>query len=207
MIVRLWDVATGEEIRAFKGHEDAVWSVAFSPDGARVLTGSWDKTARLWDSSTGKEILTFEGHEGRLFSVAFKAASSISPAPGYPTMTFRASARTMASISRSKRGSARKMQLAGSPRRCPTRQWRNENQNNREFSYRLSKRMTHRGRFGAFVFLHARAIPRSHDPTWGIQARNAAITRLSPRGFFRAGARPSRLSGICWPSGILEEPH
>src|SRR3984893_16809198 len=39
------------------------------------------------------------------------------------------------------------------------------------------------------------------------QARDAAITRLSPRGFFRAGARPSRLSGICWPSEILQEPH
>jgi WD domain, G-beta repeat len=48
---RLWDAATGLEIRAFKGHEGAVNSVAFSPDGARVLTGSWDKTARLWDAA------------------------------------------------------------------------------------------------------------------------------------------------------------
>ena len=38
---RLWDAATGNEIRAFKGHEHFVLSVAFSPDGARVLTGSW----------------------------------------------------------------------------------------------------------------------------------------------------------------------
>jgi WD40 repeat protein len=43
---RLWDAATAQEIRAFKGHEKTVFSVAISPDGARVLTGSRDKTAR-----------------------------------------------------------------------------------------------------------------------------------------------------------------
>jgi hypothetical protein len=48
---RLWDAATGREIRVFKGHENRVTSVAFSPDGARVLTGSAEKTARLWDIS------------------------------------------------------------------------------------------------------------------------------------------------------------
>ncbi|MGH6812924.1 MAG: toll/interleukin-1 receptor domain-containing protein, partial [Methylocella sp.] len=47
------------------------YSVAFSPDGARVLTGSWDKTARLWDAATGKEIRAFKGHEDFVFSVAF----------------------------------------------------------------------------------------------------------------------------------------
>ena len=40
---RLWDAATGKELRAFKGHGSYVYSVAFSPDGKRVLTGSFDK--------------------------------------------------------------------------------------------------------------------------------------------------------------------
>ncbi|MGH6937195.1 MAG: WD40 repeat domain-containing protein, partial [Methylocella sp.] len=48
-----------------------IYSVAFSPDGARVLTGSRDNTARLWDAATGKEIRAFTGHEDIISSVAF----------------------------------------------------------------------------------------------------------------------------------------
>lgn len=65
---RLWDIATGKEIRAFRGHTYFLQSVAFSPDGKQVLTGSLDRTARLWDVSSGKEIRTFR-HPG-LWSAA-----------------------------------------------------------------------------------------------------------------------------------------
>ena len=39
-----------------RGHEYAVLSAAFSPDGARIVTASYDHTARLWDATTGEEL-------------------------------------------------------------------------------------------------------------------------------------------------------
>ena len=47
---RLWDAASGQELRVLRGHEGPVNSAVFSPDGARVLTASRDQTARLWET-------------------------------------------------------------------------------------------------------------------------------------------------------------
>jgi hypothetical protein len=53
------------------GHDKAVYSAAFSPDGSRIVTASADKTARIWDAATGKEIAVLRGHEDNVLSVAF----------------------------------------------------------------------------------------------------------------------------------------
>ena len=50
------------ELVVNKGHSDSVTSVAFSPDGRYVVTGSGDHTAKLWEAATGKELRTFGGH-------------------------------------------------------------------------------------------------------------------------------------------------
>lgn len=52
-------------------HGDNIPSVAFSPNGQYILTGSLDKTAKLWDASSGKELRVFKGHNGQVMSVAF----------------------------------------------------------------------------------------------------------------------------------------
>ena len=68
---RLWDAASGREIRRLECHGRQFWSVAFAPDGRTVLTGSGDQTARLWDAATGREIRRLVGHGQGVRSVAF----------------------------------------------------------------------------------------------------------------------------------------
>src|SRR4051812_16908906 len=53
------------------GHSDAVASVAFSPDGRQVLSGSEDSTLKLWDAARGALLRTFHGHSNEVWSVAF----------------------------------------------------------------------------------------------------------------------------------------
>lgn len=57
-------------VRRLLGHTEMVSRVAFSPDGQRAVTGSWDRTARLWDVATGKEIRRFAGHTGGVQAAA-----------------------------------------------------------------------------------------------------------------------------------------
>jgi serine/threonine protein kinase/WD40 repeat protein len=45
----LWDLETGQTLKAFEGHTNGVQTVAISPDGRRALSGSHDHTVRLWD--------------------------------------------------------------------------------------------------------------------------------------------------------------
>jgi len=53
------------------GHTSVVRSVGFSPDGARIVTGSFDRTARVWNVADGRELLRLNGHTNQIFSVAF----------------------------------------------------------------------------------------------------------------------------------------
>jgi WD40 repeat protein len=68
--LRLWDLKTGQERRRFPGHTHTVWRVAFTPDGRRALSCSYDRTIRLWDVATGNELHRFIGHVGPVTGVA-----------------------------------------------------------------------------------------------------------------------------------------
>ncbi|MEZ4632094.1 MAG: hypothetical protein R2880_15520 [Deinococcales bacterium] len=44
------------------GHTDDVWSVAFSPDGRSLASGSWDNSIKLWDIASQTQIASLMGH-------------------------------------------------------------------------------------------------------------------------------------------------
>jgi WD40 repeat protein/serine/threonine protein kinase len=82
LVLRLWDVSTGQCLRTFEGHAP----LALSPDGRYALSGAGEKKVdcvfylsrlRLWDLATGQCLRTFQGHEeheeyeGTVHSVAF----------------------------------------------------------------------------------------------------------------------------------------
>ena len=54
-----------------EGHTEAVWSVAFSPDGKTLASGSFDKTVRLWDVETAQLLHILSGHTEDVTTVAF----------------------------------------------------------------------------------------------------------------------------------------
>ena len=55
----------------FRGHEEQVTCLAFSPDGHQALSGGKDKIVRLWDIRTGTELRQFAGHIGSVAMVGF----------------------------------------------------------------------------------------------------------------------------------------
>jgi WD40 repeat protein/serine/threonine protein kinase len=68
---KVWDAATGQEICTLERHTNSVDSVAFSPDGTRLLSGSADRTVKIWEARTGRCLFTCNGHTTGVRAVTF----------------------------------------------------------------------------------------------------------------------------------------
>jgi WD40 repeat protein len=61
----------GAELACLRGHIAEVWSVAYSNDGRRIVSGSEDQTMRVWDAQSGAELACLRGHIAEVWSVAW----------------------------------------------------------------------------------------------------------------------------------------
>jgi WD40 repeat protein len=67
-LIRIWDAATGKELRQLQGHPQWAEAVAFSPDGKQLASGSETGGIRLWNLATGREARQIKAYrKGPLF--------------------------------------------------------------------------------------------------------------------------------------------
>jgi len=60
--VSVYNVLTGEFVFELEGRESWIYTVAYTPDGKYIISGSWDHLIKLWNASTGKLEAILEGH-------------------------------------------------------------------------------------------------------------------------------------------------
>lgn len=59
--VKLWSVPEGKRVKTLAGHKDDVNGVAFTPDGAMLVSGSEDETPKIWSVAEERELTTAKG--------------------------------------------------------------------------------------------------------------------------------------------------
>ncbi len=70
---KVWQVSAGQEIRTIRKYSSYVLSIAISPDGQTLVSGSGssgDSTIKVWQLSTGQELRSLTGHSGYVYSLA-----------------------------------------------------------------------------------------------------------------------------------------
>jgi WD40 repeat protein len=73
--IKVWDVATGQELVRFRGQTSGFSGVAFSPDGQRIAAANDDGILRVWDAATGRETASLRALENECSLLALRAST------------------------------------------------------------------------------------------------------------------------------------
>lgn len=76
-LIQVRNAATGQVEQRLEGHSDTIYTMALSPDGSMLASGSADRTIRLWDMRTGKTRRSLSGHEKTIRNIAFSPCGKL----------------------------------------------------------------------------------------------------------------------------------
>src|SRR5947209_4270866 len=69
--LRIYRVSDWKLLATLRGHDDVIFSIAFSPDGRRLVSASFDHTLRLWEIDKQQPLRTYPHHSDFVYAVAF----------------------------------------------------------------------------------------------------------------------------------------
>jgi WD40 repeat protein len=72
---QIWDIARRKLLYTYRGHASTVNTVAWSPDGKSITSGSEDKSVQVWDAETGERTFSYFGHSSEVTGVAWSPDS------------------------------------------------------------------------------------------------------------------------------------
>ncbi|MCP4452538.1 MAG: protein kinase [Planctomycetes bacterium] len=79
--IKVWEALSGKELMTLSGHERGIWSMSYSPDGTKIVSGGLDKTVRIWNADTGTQIKTLRGHGDWPEEPGYSPVSSVAFSP------------------------------------------------------------------------------------------------------------------------------
>jgi WD40 repeat protein/predicted Ser/Thr protein kinase len=113
--IRLWDAATGQQLRVLYGHGGTVYRVCFSPDGTRLVSAGDDGTLRIWRVANGRQLQVIRASEKGLRCVAWRPDGKELASAGVDTAIHLWDAATWESTGRWKGPQSPTMSIAYSP--------------------------------------------------------------------------------------------
>ncbi len=66
-----------KKLHVLTGHRDALYGIAFSPDGSQLATAGYDRIIQIWNTTSGEILRTLKGHNGAVFGIAFSPDGSV----------------------------------------------------------------------------------------------------------------------------------
>lgn len=81
-VIKVWDTATGDEVRELAGHANGSWSLDYQGSSSILASGGKDRLVKLWDPATGDLLRTLTGHTGWVLSVDFHPTQNLVASSG-----------------------------------------------------------------------------------------------------------------------------